>query len=451
MSLAKKISLFVTVAIILSQMSFSSATFGQLSDNLERREAQLRAELSEIEKEIAVWQKELQQKQSQSASFERDIAILNAKIKEAQAQIKARNIEIERLGREINLRLQTIGELDAKVERSKESLSQLIRRTNEAQSFSLVEVVLSNENLSDFLIDWDNMESINKAMLSSFVEIRDTKIQLEIEKEQLGVQRNREVDVRAANEAERRRIEQNEAEQKHLLEINRTQERTYAQIVADRQKKAAQIRAALFALRDTAAIPFGDALRYAEAAQKVTGVRPAFVLAILTQESNLGANIGTCNRPQDTLKWRDIMPGPDDIAKGWSKRNDQAAFLRITGELGLDPDSMPLSCPWGNGWGGAMGPSQFIPTTWEIYKSKVAAALGKSIANPWDPQDAFMASAIYLSELGAGAGGFTAERTAALKYYAGGNWNKPQNAFYGDQVMAHARRIQEEMIDPLSF
>lgn len=450
-SFSKNLSIFLVVGLVFSQAVFSLPTFGQLSENLERRESELRSELSDIEKEIAIWQKELQQKQNQSASFERDIAILNAKIKEAQATIRARNIEIERLGREINFRLQTIDELDSKIERSKESLSQLIRRTDEAQSFSLVEIVLSNENLSDFLVNWDDFESINKALQVSFVEIRDAKNQLEIEKERLGVQRNKEVDIRASNEAERRRIEQNEAEQKHLLEINRTQERTYAQIVAERQRKAAQIRAALFALRDTAAIPFGDALRYAEAAQQKTGVRPAFLLAVITQESNMGANIGTCNRPQDTLKWREIMPGPDDIAKGWSKRNDQAAYLRITSELGLDPDSMPLSCPWGNGWGGAMGPSQFIPTTWEIYKSKVATALGKPVVSPWDPQDAFMASSIYLGELGAGNGGFTAERTAALRYYAGGNWNKPQNAFYGDQVMAHARRIQEEMIDPLSF
>lgn len=439
----------ISIGLILSQFVFFAPVFGQLSGNLERREAELRSELADIEKEIALWQAELRQKQNQSASFERDISILNAKIREAQATIRARNIEIERLGREINFRLQTIEELDEKVARSKVSLSQLLRKTNEVQSFSLVEIVLSNDDLSEFLIDLDTFNSVNNALNVSFQEIREAKRQLEIEKEQLGVQRNKEVDIRIANEAERRKIEQDEAEQKRLLELNKTQERTYAQIVADRQRKAAQIRAALFALRDTAAIPFGQALEYAEEAQKLTGIRPAFLLAVITQESNMGANIGTCNRPQDTKKWREIMPGPEDIAKGWSKRNDQAAYLRITGELGLDPDSMPLSCPWGNGWGGAMGPSQFIPTTWEMYKSKVASASGRAIPNPWDPRDAFLASAIYLSELGASAGGYTSERTAALRYYAGGNWNKPSNAFYGDQVMGHARRIQEEMIDPL--
>ncbi len=443
--------LFFLSFLILAQVLFfyPQKTSSQTSEDVARREAQLRAELEATEKEIALWQAELKEKQKESASFERDIAILNAKIKEAKAIIKARTLAIERLGREINTRLKNIGQLDAKIERGKESLSQLVRRTNEISSFSLVEIMLSKEDLSEFLVDLDTFDSLNKALQVSFEEIRETKGQLEVEKADLQVKKNNETDQKIANETEKRRVEANEAERKRLLSVSRSQERTYAQVITERQKKAAQIRAALFALRDTAPIPFGDALDYANAALKKTGVRPAFLLAVITQESNMGANIGTCNRPQDTRKWRNIMPGPEDIAKGRSKRNDQAAYLRITSELGLDPDMMPLSCPWGNGWGGAIGPAQFIPTTWEIYKPKVAAALGVALPNPWLPKDALMASAIYLSELGASEGGYTAERTAALRYYAGGGWNKPQNAFYGNEVMAIAQDIQENMINPL--
>ncbi len=204
-------------------------------------------------------------------------------------------------------------------------------------------------------------------------------------------------------------------------------------------------------MRDSAAIPFGTALDYANFASTKTGVRPAFILGILTQETNLGANIGTCNRVIDPIEkhWQAIMPGPTDIAAGTSKRNDEAAYLRITSALGLNPDTMPLSCPWNNGWGGAMGPSQFIPTTWEAYSPALASLLGVSTPNPWSPKDAIMATAYYLKQLGASEQTFTAERTAALKYYAGGGWAKPGNAFYGDQVMAKTTNIQTNMIDPL--
>ena len=138
------------------------------------------------------------------------------------------------------------------------------------------------------------------------------------------------------------------------------------------------------------------------------------------------------------------MPGPDD--NSW--RDDHASYREITSNLGLEPSSMPLSCPWMNGWGGAMGPSQFIPTTWLSYVPRLHKILGE-YPNPWNPEHAFMASSIYLTDLGADAQTYSAEQKAALKYYAGSNWWKEQNAFYGKQVMAKAANIQENMIDPL--
>jgi len=415
------------------------------------REAQLKSELAQTEKEIAEWRAVLQNKQSESASLERDAAILNAKIQKAKLVIKARNLAIERLEKDITEKEKNIETLSDKIDRSRESLSQILRKTNEIGSYSVVEMVLSKDDLSNFFADLDSFDTIKASLRDSLLEIRDTKNKTEQEKNTLAVKQDEEVNTKVAVEIEKKKVEVNEAEKKRLLTISKTQEKTYEQVVKDRERKAAEIRSALFALRDTAAIPFGTALAYANQVSKKTGVRPAFILAILTQETNLGKNVGTCNRPQDppSKHWKQIMPGPEDIAKKLSKRDDESAYLRIINKLGFDPESMPLSCPWGNGWGGAMGPAQFIPTTWESYETKIATALGKKAANPWEPLDAFMASGIYLSELGAGAATYTAERTAALKYYSGGNWMNPANAFYGNQVMAKAQNIQLTMIDPL--
>ena len=122
---------------------------------------------------------------------------------------------------------------------------------------------------------------------------------------------------------------------------------------------------------------------------------------------------------------------------------DLQPFIRITQGLNLDPDIVPLSCPQAGGWGGAMGPAQFIPSTWELYQNKITAVTGNKPPNPWLPRDAFTASGIYLKELGATAGNFIAERTAALRYYAGSNWSAPRNAFYGNDVMKIAGEYQE--------
>ena len=443
----------ISIILILISIFFSNVNF-VLAETKEEQEARWRAELEQTEKDIAKWQEILNTSKKGTASLQKEADLLNAKIQQAKAFIKAKNIAIEKLRGDIEIKNKTISTLEQKIEKSKESLASLIKKTNEMDSYSLPEVFLAGKNLSEFFSSVDSYKTLNRSLSLLLDDIRDTKNLTQKEKELLDQKRNKEIDLKENVEDEKAQVEKNEKEKQYLIKINKTQEKSYEQVIKERQKRAAEIRAALFALRDSASIPFGDAYRYAQEAERKTGIRPAFLLAILTQESNLGKNVGRCNRADgpDTQKWQAIMPGPDDIKKGLSKRDDEGAFLRITSALGLDPNAMPLSCPLASGgWGGAMGPSQFIPTTWESYAPRVAQELGKSIVNPWNPEDAFMASATYLADLGAGAQTFTSERTAALKYYAGGNWNKRANAFYGDQVMARAKDIQTNMIDPLNF
>ncbi len=140
------------------------------------------------------------------------------------------------------------------------------------------------------------------------------------------------------------------------------------------------------------------------------------------------------------------------VANVMKPSRDVQPFLRITTAAGRDPSQTRVSCPFDTGYGGAMGPSQFIPSTWELFQSRIAQALGKANPDPWNAQDAFMASALYLSDLGAFNGDLAGERNAACRYYSGRGCDskKPANSFYGDQVMAKATSIQVNMIDPLS-
>lgn len=416
------------------------------------RQAQLQAELDRVMAEIDAQKKILSEEQKKGVSLERDVAILNAQISQAKLKIQAHDIAIQTLGKNIGQKTDRINLLGDKAEQGKSSLGQLLRKTAQIDDYSLTEIMLSNVKLSDFLQDLDSYFFVKQALNESLEVVKQARAETEVEKNSLDKQRNQEMDERISVEAEKRTIEKAEAEKKRLLNLSKTEQKNYQSQISVKEQRAAQIRSALFALRDSSAIPFGTALEYANAASAKTGVRAAFILGILTQESDLGKNIGTCNRPGDPPEksWKEIMPGPADKAAGLSSRDDQSIFLEITASLGLDPNVTPLSCPIGKGWGGAMGPSQFIPTTWKGYASRIENVTGRGTANPWDPRDAITATAIYLADLGAGAGGYTAERTAALKYYAGGNWNKPANAFYGNQVMQKTTNIQENMIDLLN-
>ena len=159
----------------------------------------------------------------------------------------------------------------------------------------------------------------------------------------------------------------------------------------------------------------------------------------------MGKNIGSCY-VSDLNTGDGVGKNTGTLFKGVMKApRDTVPFQSITSALGLTWATTPVSCPMGGGYGGAMGPSQFIPSTWQGMANRLESLLGVSQSDPWDPKQAVTATALYMQDLGAAALGYTAERTAALKYYAGGNWAKAANAFYGNQVIAKAETFQSNI------
>ncbi|MAZ67563.1 hypothetical protein CL652_02205 [bacterium] len=413
----------------------------------EQQRARLEAELRKIEGEIQAQQVLLDQKSGERRSLERDVSVLDTAINKAQLAIRQRNLTISQIATDIVNREEAVQALDDKLLREKASLAQLIRKTNEIDELSFAEMILGNDDLSTIFSDLDSFEVVKVSLSNSFEAIADTRLALEGQKERLQNEQSEEQQLRYLQVLEKQKVESRKGEKNELLEVTKGQEEIYQQIIKDKQKSAAEIRSALFALRDTAAIPFGDAYDFAKSASAKTGVRPALILAILKQETNLGENVGQClltNSPnKGDGKGKNTGRAFSQVMKG---SRDVDPFMQITAELGLDPFSQVVSCPPGYGFGGAMGPSQFIPSTWMLYKDRLASTTGENPPNPWNPRTAIFATALLMDDNGASKGTRSAERLAALRYFAGwANANKPAYAFYGDSVMELADEMQRQI------
>ncbi len=428
------------------------------ADAVQKREDQLKAELAQLNDEIAQKQALLDAKHGESASLQRDISLLTGKIDKAKLSIKASDIILQQLNADIGIKTETISTLEDRIAKNKESLADLMRKTNQTENNSLVEMVLNDQTISDFVSDIDSYDTIKSSLRDLYFQITDQKQTTETEKQSLEEKSQAEADAKARLEAQKREVELTEKQKNDLLAVTKSQEKNYALAVAQRQKRAAEIRSALFSLRDTSAIPFGTALEYATFISGKTGIRPAFLLAILTQESNLGQNVGSCFLT-DTSTGNGIGANTrTPQSRVMSPTRDVPIFLDITKGLGLDFATTRVSC-WQPiydkkrspiGWGGALGPAQFIPSTWKLFVNRIASVTGDSLPNPWDARDAFTASALYLTDLGAKKGSYTGEMNAACKYYSGSSCKTSYAKTYGSQVMAKAASIQENMIDPLN-
>jgi len=432
--------------VFLFFISFNLSLAEKVNQNaIKERREELQRQLDIKTGEIKVLEAFIQQKGNEAVSFERDIAIVNAEIKKAKLKIQRLDAEIAKTKTGISQKSEQIIILSAKSEKNKDSLAELIRKNNEIDSTGLAEIILGYQKMSDFFVAEDTLEPIHRLIQDTLDEIRATKKQTEKEKDDLTEYQAEQIQLKTAQEKERKKLAASEEEKKKLLKITEAEKKIYQATSLLKQKDAAKIRSALFALRDTAAISFGEAYGYALEAQKKTGVRPAFLLAILTQESNLGENTGQCfvtnfntgdGIGKNTGKiFKDIMKPSRDIKP----------FIDIASRLGFDPKTKPVSCPQTGGYGGGMGPAQFIPSTWAGYEKRISNATGITIPDPWIPRDAFFASSIYLSDLGAGKGTYDTEHKAAARYYAGKNWYKPSGQNYGSSVMEFAADYQEQI------
>lgn len=444
----KSIILAVFVSVVFVYPGFVSAQVPSVcnDDVTGKTEEQLKADLALCNAEIQKWQGILDGTRDKVTTIGGDVKALTAKIKTAEATIKSKNIAISQLGKDINQRSQKIDGLEEVIDEGKKSIAQLIRRTNEIDQYSLAEVVLDSKNLSDFFVDLDSFFSIQRDLEAHFNNVRETIAETEDERARLGEIQDQELDAKYEVETKKKTIARTEKEKKDLLAATKLEAKSYEQIVKDRQAKASQINAALFRLRgvDGGGIPFQQALAYAKIASNYTGVRTSFILGILRQESNLGVNVGQCllvNATTGAGKGKNTGTPFLNVMK---PDRDVPYFLDLMARLGRDPYGTPVSCPQSIGYGGAMGPTQFIPSTWKGYEGRIAAAYKVPVGDPWNPEHAIMATALFLQDLGAGRGGYSAEREAAGRYYAGGNWAS-LGLGYAASVLGHAESYQADI------
>ncbi len=447
-SFSSKLSLYLALLLIVGGFGFLGATTLYAQETVQSAtedRAVLEAQLADLQAQIAQKTELLKSQQGESLSIQREINILKTKIDKAKLDIKAKNLTIKKLGGEITERKDKIESLLEKIDREKESLAQLVRKSDEYEERNLVHLILSKDTVSSFYEDLNSFTTLKGSIKKSVDTIRGVQAETETEKQLLEEKQNQEQDAKAAIERAAKEVEKSKAEQAKYLDVSKKKEKDIQSALSDIQKKVDTIKAKLVNLAGVdRPIRFDEALNYAEEAERLTGVRPAFLISLVIQESNLGANVGKC-KLTDATTGQGVRVSNGQTVRLMKPGAGIDYYLQLTRGLGRDPFAQVVSCPLSTGYGGAMGPSQFIPSTWKLYASKIQDVLGAP-GDPWNPRHAFIASAVYLRDLGAAAQTFSAEKNAACKYYSGkacGSYNF--NGFYGTQVMNRANDVQDDI------
>jgi len=407
--------------------------------------AELERELKEIEQQILEHQATVEEYRKQGNTLTNEISALNAKINQLNLKIKAINLNLDQLSADITNTQKEINRTEDNISVHKDALGRAIRELNEADAQTTIEVLLGNESFSDFFGSIQNITLVQSNLRTSLTEVVRLRELLLEQKTELALERDDIENLKIIQESQKRNVASTQSDKNQLLKATKGKESEYQKLVEEKQATAAEIRKRIFRLLGGGELSFDEAYQYAKLAEAATGVRAALTLAILDRESLFGKNVGRCS-----------------YTTAMHPTRDKPYFLNLLDRLGLDPNSdfVKVSCPISEhgSYGGAMGPAQFIPSTWKIYESKVAAVTGNNPPNPWNNADAFAATAVYIKDLlnTSSCKSYASEnqhivpyqtlieRCAAAKYYSGGRWYT-YRFWYGDPVVQRANEFEADI------
>lgn len=418
------------------------------AQNVTQADAQrkaLEAQLADLERQIVEQESIVSRYRAQGVTLSQEIRRINARIAKLNLEIRAARLSLLQLDNQITETRSQIAQTESEIEKNKENLARILRTLYENDTKSLVEILLTNPSISVFFGNMSNLIIVQDNMRAALQTIVQLKVDLVTQREKLALER---ADVEALQQyqlAQRSNVAKTQEEKSTLLAETRGKESEYRRMLETTRKTASEVRKQIFRLFDGGEMSFEEAYRLAKFASGATGVDAAFILAILDQESALGRNVGRCS-----------------YQTAMHPRRDIPIFREIIDELRRNrifvPDPLLVSCPIhaDGAFGGAMGPAQFIPSTWRMYASSISAVTGNNPPSPWRNTDAFAATALYLrnaynsnacieySRIIPSEADMLRKRCAAAQYYAGSRWHRFRFA-YGNPVLERARRFAQDI------
>lgn len=389
---------------------------------------------------------EITGKQHEIAAMNKKIAELDARRATTVEQADAIAITVERLKitlRKAELELQKTTATAKRVQRDQEQtqeqvdvltqdiaeahtqLASLLRQLYSFEQESFVRILFDSQGLSDVLLQRNTYQLLQERAVTVIAHMREEEQKLEEEKQKLEEQKNDLGNLQTLLQAQTQDLASQKNEQNQFLREKKQKQQEFELLIAEAKAAREEIKQQLFTLESgKLKVSLKTAIDMAKFAGSVTGVRPALIMAVLKVETNVGTNLGSGVFPDD------MHPQSRD------------AFLRITKKLGLDPNKAPISRRPRSlrGWGGAIGPAQVLPATWESIEGRIEFLMKKKPVNPYELSDAFVATAVFLADRGATKP--QGEYEAVNRYIAGPNWQ--YYTWYGDKVMAVAKEYEQQ-------
>jgi murein DD-endopeptidase MepM/ murein hydrolase activator NlpD len=233
----------VTISIILVTsvlVTSSGISYASRIDTLKAQIQNRNNEIEKLEKEIEEYQLQLEEIGKEAKTLENAIWTYALSIKKFNTDIRLTEKKIDNTKAEIEQLNDGITEKEKNIKRNIEAISETIKKINEMESQTLIEVILSYNNLSAF---WDEVETLQRFqdnVKQNLDALRVLKQKL-LENKNLAEEKQQELKWLKNDLSDKKRIVlQNKREKDALLALTKNKESNYKKILEEKlaQKEA---------------------------------------------------------------------------------------------------------------------------------------------------------------------------------------------------------------------
>lgn len=232
-SLRFAIITFLTLSLFLSPSVGESANIDELRSKIDEQQKQL----EEINRVIAHYESQIETVGKQADNLKNKIQSLElerkkllASIKSTQGKIRATNLIIEKLDIEI-------GDKEERIEKGRQVIGQSFRKIASRESQSLLELMLSYEDLGRFWTEVDSLNRFQGEIKNAVDDLRDAKRSLEGSKSEQEERKSELVMFTKELASKTEIVESNKEETNSILIATKNEEAAYKRLLEEKRKQ----------------------------------------------------------------------------------------------------------------------------------------------------------------------------------------------------------------------
>jgi murein DD-endopeptidase MepM/ murein hydrolase activator NlpD len=192
--------------------------------------------LMDIEKEIAKFEQDLKVVGAEKQTLQKAINQLVLERKKVQAEIARTENLISSTDLEINKLILEISKTESSIKQIEAAISEIIRSQYKEGELSLIELMLTHNQFSDFLTSFEAHETVRNSMSFKVGELNSLKRLLDEKREANTNKRAQLLSLQSQYKDQNSVLSSNQREQSNLLEVTKNEEKNYQQLLAKQQQ-----------------------------------------------------------------------------------------------------------------------------------------------------------------------------------------------------------------------